>query len=63
MRERVNVALDEQEIGTALHGQEPATRDVDTMSYVPGVNQKCYCDREIHTFEVFDGCSGSRLQL
>ena len=30
--ERVNIALDEQEIGTALHRQEAATRDVDTMT-------------------------------
>jgi len=63
MLERVDVTLDEQKIGTALHGQESTAGDVDAMSYVLGVS--CgYDDRgEFHTFEVFNGCPGSGLQL
>ena len=38
MLEGVNVTLDEQKIGTALHGQEATTRDIDTMSYGLGVS-------------------------
>lgn len=30
---RVNVTLDEQKIGTTLHGQESTTGDIDTMTY------------------------------
>jgi len=41
MLERVNVTLDEQKVGTALHGQEPATRDVDTVPYILGVSRGC----------------------
>ena len=36
MLERVNVTLDEQEVGTTLHGQESTTRDVDTVAYRSG---------------------------
>jgi len=59
--ERVNVTLDEQKIGTALHGQEPTTRDVDTVSYGLGVSLDCDGDGEVRTFEVLDRCSGSSL--
>lgn len=36
--ERVNVTLDEQKIGTTLHRQESATRDVDAVTYFVGVS-------------------------
>ena len=32
--ERVDVTLDEQQVRAALHGQEPATGDVDTVGVV-----------------------------
>lgn len=61
--ERVNIALNEQEIGTTFHRQESTTRDIDTVTYDLGVS----CDQLGHvqcrTFEMFDRCSCSRLQL
>ena len=45
--ERVNVALDEEQVGTTLNGQETATRNVDTMGVV----------------EVLDGSTGGSLEL
>lgn len=47
MSERVNITLDEQQIGTALHRQETITRHVDTM----------------RRLEVLDSCTGSGLEL
>ena len=45
--ERVDVALDEEQVRAALDGQETATRNVDTMGVV----------------EVLDGSTGSSLEL
>ena len=45
--QRVNVALDEEQVGTTLDGQETATRNVDTMGVV----------------EVLDGSTSSSLEL
>ena len=61
MLEGVNVTLDEQKIGTALHGQEATTRDVDTMSCGLGVSCDYGGNRKTLTFEVFNRCSGSCL--
>jgi hypothetical protein len=56
MLERVNVTLDEQKIGTALHGQEPTTRDVDTVSCGLGVSRDYGNNEKVRTFEVFNRC-------
>lgn len=61
MLKRVNVTLDEQKIRTTLHGQETATRDVDTVPCILSVSCDCYINRKAHTFEVLDRSSGSRL--
>ena len=45
--QRVDVTLDEKQVGTTLDGQETATRNVDTMGVV----------------EVLDGSTGSSLEL
>ena len=47
MREGVNVALYQQQVRAALHGQEPASRDVDPVGVL----------------EMLNGCTCSRLQL
>ena len=61
MLERVNVTLDEQKIGTALHRQEPTARDVDTVTYILSFICDYDGDGEGHTFEMFNRCSSSRL--
>jgi len=61
MLEGVNVTLDEQKIGTTLHGQEATTRDIDTMSCGLGVSGDYDGGGGVRTFEVFNRCSGSRL--
>ena len=61
MLERVNITLDEQKIGTTLHGQEAATRDVDTVPCILDVSCDYYSDKKAHTFEVLDRSSGSCL--
>jgi len=63
MLEGVNVTLDEQKIGTALHGQEATTGDVDTMSCSLGVSCDYGGGGKVRTFEVFNRCSGGCLQL
>ena len=45
--QRVDVTLDEKQVGTTLDGQETATRNVDTMGVV----------------EVLDGSTGGSLEL
>ena len=45
--ERVDVALDEEKIGAALHGQETVTRNVNSMSVL----------------EVLNGSTSSSLEL
>lgn len=61
MLEGVNVTLDEQKIGTALHGQEATTGDVDTMSCSLGVSCDYDDSGKVRTFEVFNRCSGGCL--
>jgi len=61
MLEGVNITLDEQKIGTALHRQEAATRDIDTMSCSLGVSRDYDGDGKVRTFEVFNRRSGSCL--
>ena len=39
MLERVDITLDEQKIGTTLHGQEPSAGDVYTVSCILGVSR------------------------
>ena len=45
--QRVDVTLDEEQVGTTLDGQETATRNVNTVGVV----------------EVFDGSTGGSLEL
>jgi hypothetical protein len=44
---RIDITLDEEQIGTALHWQEARARDIDTMA----------------VFEVLDCSAGRRLEL
>ena len=61
MLEGVNVTLDEQKIGTALHGQEATTGNVDTVSCGLGVSCDYDGGGKVRTFEVFNRCSGGCL--
>ena len=45
--QRIDITLDQQQIGARFYGKESAARDVDTM----------------RAFEVFDRCSRRRLEL
>ena len=45
--QRVDITLDQQQIGARFHGKESVTRDVDA----------------VRAFEVFDGCTCCRLEL
>ena len=63
MLERVDITLDEQKIRTTLHGQEATTRDVDTVPCGLSVNCGYDDDGKVRTFEMFNRCSGSCLQL
>ena len=45
--QRIDITLDQQQIGARFHGKESAARDVDA----------------VRAFEVFDGCTRRRLEL
>ena len=47
MLQRIDITLDQQQIGARFHGKESVTRDVDA----------------VRAFEVLDGCSRRRLEL